>query len=134
MIKIILFSSLMLIALEMGLTHKKPIYKTVVSNDVVTLTTYSASRRETDSSPNITACGFKIDTLNPRKHKIIALSRDLKKKWKFNSRIRVSNAGRYNGIYVVKDVMNKRWVKRIDILINPEDKHTKLYNVQLTKL
>jgi 3D (Asp-Asp-Asp) domain-containing protein len=134
MIKIILFPSLMLIVLEMGLAHKQSYYKAVVNNDVVTLTTYSASKKETDGSPNITACGFKIDTLNPRKHKLIAISRDLKKKWKFNSRIRVSNAGRYNGVYVVKDVMNKRWVKRVDILIRPTDQQTKLYNVILTKL
>jgi 3D (Asp-Asp-Asp) domain-containing protein len=102
--------------------------------DVVTLTTYTPSRRETDSSPNITASGYKIDTSNPRKHRIIAVSRDLKKKWKFNQKVRIRKAGKYNGVYTVKDVMNKRYKKRIDILIGKRDKQIKLENVQIVAI
>jgi 3D (Asp-Asp-Asp) domain-containing protein len=99
--------------------------------DVVTLTTYTPTKRETDSSPNITASGYKIDTSNPRKHRIIAVSRDLKKKWKFNQKVRIRKAGKYNGVYTVKDVMNKRYKKRVDILIGKRDKQIKLENVQI---
>ena len=99
--------------------------------DVVTLTTYTPTKRETDSSPNITASGYKIDTSNPSKHRIIAVSRDLKKKWKFNQKVRIRKAGKYNGVYTVKDVMNKRYKKRIDILIGKHDKKIKLENVQI---
>jgi 3D (Asp-Asp-Asp) domain-containing protein len=99
--------------------------------DVVTLTTYTPTKRETDSSPNVTASGYKIDTTNPRKHRIIAVSRDLKKKWKFNQKVRIRKAGKYNGVYTVKDVMNKRYKKRIDILIGKRDKQIKLENVQI---
>jgi len=99
--------------------------------DVVTLTTYTPTKRETDSSPNVTASGYKIDTTNPRKHRIIAVSRDLKKKWKFNQKVRIRKAGKYNGVYTVKDVMNKRYKKRVDILIGKRDKQIKLENVQI---
>jgi 3D (Asp-Asp-Asp) domain-containing protein len=105
-----------------------------ITPDIVTLTTYKASENETDSTPNITASGFKIDTKNAKRHKIIAVSRDLKRKLKFGSKVRIEGAGKYSGTYVVKDVMNKRYKKRIDILINADDKQTKLKKVKIYKL
>ncbi len=105
-----------------------------IKPEIVTLTTYTASENETDSTPNITASGFKIDTNNPKRHRIIAVSRDLKKKLKFGSKVRIEGAGKYSGTYVVKDVMNKRYKKRIDILINPDDKQTKLNKIKLYKI
>lgn len=101
---------------------------------VVTVTTYKALSEETDSTPNVTASGFKISKKNPKKHRIIAVSRDLKRKLKFGQRVRLKNAGKYNGEYVVRDVMNKRYKKRIDILINPKDKQTKLSKVKVYKV
>jgi len=112
----------------------KPINIKPKPYELVTVTTYTATKGETDSTPNITASGFKIDTNNPKKHRIIAISRDLKAKWKFGSKIRIINAGRYNGDYYVKDLMNKRWKNRIDILVNADDKQTKLYNIKIIKL
>jgi 3D (Asp-Asp-Asp) domain-containing protein len=100
----------------------------------VTVTTYTASVRETDSTPLITASGFILDSLNPAKHRIIAVSRDIKKHWKFGTKVKILNAGIYNGIYYIQDVMNKRYKSRIDILINPDDKHTKLTNIQIIKI
>jgi 3D (Asp-Asp-Asp) domain-containing protein len=103
-----------------------------ITPEIVTLTTYKASESETDSTPNITASGFKIT--NPKKHKIIAVSRDLKKKYKFGQKVRITGAGKYNGTYRVHDVMNKRYKKRIDILIGHNDKQTKLKKVKIYKL
>ena len=103
-----------------------------IKPEIVTLTTYKASEGETDSTPNITASGFKIT--NPKKHKIIAVSRDLKKKYKFGQKIRITNAGKYNGTYRVHDVMNKRYKNRIDILIGHNEKQTKLKKVKIYKL
>jgi len=100
----------------------------------VTLTTYTTSAKETDSTPNITASGFKIDTLNPMKHRIIAVSRDLKKKWKFGTKVRITGAGKYNGTYYVRDVMNKRYKKRIDILIGKNHKQIKLKDIKIYKI
>ena len=103
-----------------------------IKPEIVTLTTYKASETETDSTPNITASGFKIT--NPKKHKIIAVSRDLKRKYKFGQKIRITGAGKYNGTYRVHDVMNKRYRNRIDILIGHNDKQTKLKKVKIYKL
>jgi len=100
----------------------------------VTLTTYTLSEKETDSTPNITASGFKIDTLNPMKHRIIAVSRDLKKKWKFGTKVRITGAGKYDGTYYVRDVMNKRYKKRIDILIGKNHKQIKLEDIKIYKI
>jgi 3D (Asp-Asp-Asp) domain-containing protein len=121
--------------------HNNPIREIPISKhvepikvEVVTLTTYSPTQGETDSTPNITASGFKIDIDNPKKHKIIAVSRDLKRKWKFNQKVRIRKAGKYNGVYTVKDVMNKRHKKRIDILVGLEEKPIKLKGVEVTLL
>ena len=100
--------------------------------EIVTLTTYKANEAETDSTPNITASGFKIT--NPKKHRIIAVSRDLKKKYKFGQKIRIVGAGKYSGTYRVHDVMNKRYKKRIDILIGANDKQTKLRKIKIYKI
>ena len=101
---------------------------------VVTVTTYKPISGETDSTPNVTASGFKISRKNPKKHRIIAVSRDLKRKLRFGQRVRLRNAGKYNGEYVVRDVMNKRYRKRIDILINPKDKQTTIPKVKIYKV
>jgi len=100
--------------------------------EIVTLTTYKANEAETDSTPNITASGFKIT--NPKKHRIIAVSRDLKRKYKWGQTVRVTGAGKYNGTYRVHDVMNKRYKKRIDILIGANDKQTKLRKIKIYKI
>jgi len=97
--------------------------------EIVTLTTYKAVAEECDSTPNITASGFKIT--NPKKHKIIAVSHDLKKKWKWGTKVRIVGAGKYNGTYYVRDLMNKRYRKRIDILIGHKDKQTKLKKIKV---
>jgi len=106
----------------------KKIYK-----QFVTLTIYSPSTSQTDSTPNLTASGFKIDTTNPSKHRIIAVSRDLKKKgWGFGKKVRIKKAGKFNGVYTIRDLMNKRHKNRIDILVDDEEKPVKLKNVEVT--
>jgi 3D (Asp-Asp-Asp) domain-containing protein len=102
--------------------------------DIVTVTTYSITEGETDNSPLLTASGFKINPNNPKKHRIIAVSRDLKRKYKFGQRVKITNAGKYNGEYVIRDLMHSRWKNKIDILINPSDKHTKLRRVKMYRV
>ncbi len=105
-----------------------------VKKFVVTMTTYTIDPLQTDDTPLETASGFELDSLNPKKHKVIAVSRDLKKKLKFGEKVKVSNAGKYNGVYYVRDLMNSRWKNKIDILINPDDNQTKLRGVILSKI
>ena len=101
---------------------------------IVTLTTYTIDPLQTDSTPLITASGFKLDSINPRRHRVIAVSRDLKRKLNFGDKVRLSNAGRFNGVWYVRDLMNKRFKNKIDILINPNERHTKLSGVVITKI
>jgi 3D (Asp-Asp-Asp) domain-containing protein len=101
---------------------------------IVTLTTYTIDPLQTDSTPLITASGFKLDSINPSRHRVIAVSRDLKIKLKFGDKVRLSNAGRFNGVWYVRDLMNKRFENKIDVLINPDGRHTKLYGVVITKI
>lgn len=102
--------------------------------DIVTVTTYSISEAQTDSTPLLTASGFKINPNNPKRHRIIAISRDLKRKYRFGQKVRITNAGKYNGEYVIRDLMHHRWRNKIDILINLSDKHTKLRRVKMYKV
>jgi 3D (Asp-Asp-Asp) domain-containing protein len=105
-----------------------------IVEDSVTVTTYTIDPKQTDDEPLITASGFKLDSLNPGRHKIIAISRDLKKKFKFGQKVKITGIGKHSGIYVIRDLMNKRWKKKVDILINPEDKHTKYEKAKLIKI
>lgn len=101
-------------------------------NQIVTLTIYKPTSAETDSTPNITASGFKIDTINPTKHKIIAVSRDLKKKgWSFGRKVKIKNAGKYNGVYTIRDVMNKRHKNRVDVLVGENHSPVRMENVEI---
>jgi len=103
-------------------------------NDTVTLTTYNAVPGQTDDTPDITASGFKLDLINPFKHKIIAVSRDLLKIYSYGDKVRITGTKIYDGIYYIEDTMAKRWVKRIDILININGYHTRLEQIIITKI
>jgi 3D (Asp-Asp-Asp) domain-containing protein len=103
-----------------------------ITPEIVTLTTYKATEAETDSSPNITASGFKIT--NPKKQRIIAVSKDLKRKWGWGTKVRIVGAGKLSGTYRVHDLMNKRYRKRIDILIGNNDKQIKLKKIKVYKI
>ena len=102
-------------------------------SEIVTMTTYTVERSQTDSNPFETASGMSLDKKNPAKHRVVAISRDLKDIFAFGDSVMIV-AGVYSGIYYVEDVMNKRFKKKIDLLINPKDKNTKLYNVKIVKL
>ena len=102
-----------------------------IEPDIVTVTTYSPTVEQTDSTPLITASGYKINPKNPKKQRIVAVSRDLKKKYKFGKKIRITGIGKLSGTYTVRDVMNKRYRNRVDILIGEDDTHTSFRNAKL---
>jgi len=104
------------------------------SMKVVSLSTYKADTTETDSTPLVTASGFKLDSLNPKKHRVIAISRDLKELFAFGDQVKLTNAGKFNGIWFIHDVMNKRYRNKIDILINPSDRQISLEGVVISKI
>jgi 3D (Asp-Asp-Asp) domain-containing protein len=104
------------------------------SDKVVSLSTYRADTAETDSTPLITASGFNLDSLNPKKHRVIAISRDLKELFAFGDKVKLTNAGKFNGVWIIHDVMNKRYKNKIDILINPGDRQMSLERVVISKI
>ena len=102
-----------------------------IEPDIVSVTTYSPTIEECDSTPLITASGFKINPANPKRHRIIAVSRDLKRKYKFGKKVRITGIGKLSGTYTIRDVMNKRYKKRVDILIGENDKQTSFKKAKL---
>ena len=113
--------------------NPKPLVEGV--SEVVTMTTYHAKAGQTDSTPFVTASGYKINAKHPERDRIIAISRDLKKNFKFGDSVLVTNAGKgYDGVYYIHDVMNKRFRKKIDILISSKARGTKPRNVIIKKL
>ena len=100
----------------------------------VSLSTYKTDTAETDSTPLITASGFKLDSVNPMKHRVIAISRDLKELFSFGDKVKLSNAGKFNGIWFIRDLMNKKYRNKIDILINPGDRQMSIEGVVISKI
>ena len=75
----------------------------------VTATAYTSSPRETDATPDLAAWG---DRLKPGM-KAIAVSRDLiREGLEHGTEVRIEGL---DGTYVVRDKMNRRWQRKIDI-------------------
>ena len=100
----------------------------------VVATMYFPVASQCDDSPLITANGSKINPLRASEQRMIAVSRDLLKHFKYGDRIRISNAGRKNGIYTITDCMNKRFHSRIDFLETVDTPIYKLKNVKIQKV
>ena len=131
-VSVILSFILFILPMEIDMMEKKieMEIKDIIP-DIVTVTTYSPTIEQTDSTPLVTASGFKINPNNPKKQRIVAVSRDLKKKYKFGKKIRITGIGKLSGTYTIRDVMNKRYKKRVDILIGEDDKQTSFKNAKL---
>ena len=86
----------------------------------VTVTMYQPVRYQTDSTPNILADGTRIKTEEASNYKFIAVSRNLLKRWggwlNYGDFVLLKGTDHKDGVYQVRDTMNKRWVNRIDIL------------------
>ena len=82
----------------------------------------------------ITADGFKINKKHSGEHRLIAVSRDLISKFPFGTRVLVMGTGALDGIYVVKDLMAKRWKNKIDILVDQKSALASFKNVTIYKI
>ena len=86
----------------------------------VTVTTYNPTRQQCDSTPNITADGTKINPKRATQYRYVALSRDLLSRWggpfDYGDYIVIEGTDKWDGVYQVRDTMNPKWVKRVDIL------------------
>ena len=86
----------------------------------VTVTTYNPTRAQCDDTPNITADGTRIKPWKATQYRYVALSRDLLDRWggpfDYGDYIVIEGTGKWDGVYQVRDTMNPKWVKRVDIL------------------
>ena len=103
----------------------------------VTVTMYQPVRYQTDSTPNILADGTRIKTDKASNYKFIAVSRNLLKRWggwlDFGDFVLLKGTDYKDGVYQVRDVMNKRFVNRIDILESVNVKPYKFDNGEIVK-
>ncbi|WP_176958805.1 3D domain-containing protein [Mariprofundus sp. KV] len=82
----------------------------------VTATAYNSVKAQTQGNPSIGAWG---DHLKPGM-KVIAVSRDLLRMGlKHNTRVKIDGLP---GTFLVKDKMNKRWSRKIDIYMGRDIK------------
>lgn len=113
----------------------KPIEKVT---EKVTVTMYNAVRGQCDSSPLITADNSKINPRKATEHRWIAMSRDMLSRWggRFNygDRVRITGTEHKDGIYEVRDTMNPRYTKRIDILETTGTKLYKFHKITIEKV
>jgi len=105
-----------------NLLNKKTTYKThtTKTSEIVDVTMYNAVVDQCDADPLITACMYTINPNRASEHKWIAMSRNLLKRWggrfDFGDKVKIVGCGIKDGIYTVADVMNARFVNRVDIL------------------
>ena len=103
----------------------------------VTVTMYQPVRYQTDSTPNILADGTRIRTKEASNYKFIAVSRNLLKRHggflDFGDFILLKGTDLKDGVYQVRDVMNKRFVNRIDILESTDVKPYKYDKAKIIK-
>ncbi|WP_276497293.1 hypothetical protein [Pontibacter litorisediminis] len=106
----------------------------------VTASIYHPEPGQTDSSPYITADGSRINRKDPKQHRWIAVSRDLHSRWggdvEFGDSLWVTGISEeLDGLYIVRDIMNKRMHQQIDILVGKRDPiYGKWENVHIAKL
>ena len=101
----------------------------------VTLTMYHPTRNQTDSTPNITADGTKINIWKASEYRYVALSRDLLSRWggpfNYGDYIVIEGIGKNSGIYQVRDTMNPKHTNRVDILKTPGSSQFKYTDVTM---
>ncbi len=103
----------------------------------VTVTMYHPVSRQTDSTPNILADGTRIRVHKASEYKFIAVSRNLLKRHggflDYGDFIVLKGTDGKDGVYQVKDTMNKRFVNRVDILESPGTKPYKFDSAKIVK-
>ena len=58
----------------------------------------------------------------------------LKELFSLGDKVKLTNAGKFNGIWFIRDLMNKKYKNKIDILINPNDPQVSIEGVVISKI
>ena len=122
---------------EENTTLKDKLYEYETEGMHVTVTMYQPLRYQTDSTPNILADGTRIRTKEASNYKFIAVSRNLLKRWggwlDYGDFVLLKGTTEKDGVYQVRDTMNKRYVNRIDILESIDVKPYKFEKASIVK-
>ena len=99
-------------------------FENLIFDIKVTATCYQPTIEQCDSTPGITADGSRIDLSNPLKHRWVAVSRDILRvrHINFGDTILISGTGRYDGKWVIRDVMSKKFKNKVDFLVGDNDR------------
>jgi len=128
------------------LTLKIDTLETVITSLVIvnniTATMYHPTVEQCDSDPNITADGSVINIPQASKHRWIAVSQDLLHfnggPFRYGDDVvlisKIKGKSKILGKYSVRDTMNKKWKKKIDILETPGTDIYKLSNITMIKI
>lgn len=106
----------------------------------VSASVYFPEPNQTDSTPFITADGSRINRTDPGKHRWIAVSRNLHTRWggnlAYGDSLWVTGiSDELDGLYIVRDVMNRRFRNQVDILVGRKDRIMGYWeDVQIAKL
>lgn len=110
--------------------HEKDIHN-------VTVTMYQPVPSQTDDTPNITADGTVIKVDRASEYRYVAVSQNMLIKnggfLNFGDYVWV-DAGKKSGVYQVRDVMNRRFTDRIDILEGVDVRPYKYDNARMVKI
>ena len=105
----------------------------------VTATMYHPVLGQCDATPDITADQTKIPNIDSCSHlNWIAVSQDLL--WfnggpfRYGDRVVVTNAGHKDGVYTIRDAMNKRFTYKIDFLESVNTRGYRYEDVIMAKL
>lgn len=109
-------------------------YWKLIATDVET-TVYNAVPAQCNKDFGYTASMFYLDLYDVEAHKIIAMERTFMKEFGlvYGDVVKIEGTGKYDGIYQIQDIMNKRFKgqHKIDILVNESIKYGKWQNVKL---
>ena len=105
----------------------------IMESDVVTVTVYNAVEEQTDSDPTITAFGYHINPDKASEHRYLAVSRDLEKMFHKGDSVIIEGTVSYDGKWIVADRMNKRWKKRVDLLIHEDSTISKFEEITIRR-
>ena len=102
---------------------KQKLEKYETEGMIVTVTMYEPVSYQTDSTPNILADGTRIRVHKASEYRFIAVSRNLLTRHggflDYGDFVLLKGTNHKDGVYQVRDTMNKRFVNRIDILESP---------------
>ncbi|WP_458626519.1 3D domain-containing protein [Winogradskyella sp. PC D3.3] len=120
---------IMIIVISVYNCNTKPTVSTCPKKTLkVTATAYNSLAYQTNANPNITAFG---DSLKPGL-RYIAVSRDLLDSGLVhNTKVKIQG---FDSLFIVKDKMNRRYKKRIDIYMGNDVKKAKKWGKKKLKI